>query len=39
MNQQNMRLEEVIEEELNCDGLKEDLESKDQDKRPEGEVA
>ena len=32
-------IEEVIDEELNSDSLKDDLESKDQHKRPEGEVA
>jgi nitrogenase molybdenum-iron protein alpha chain len=32
-------IEKVTEDELSCDGLKEDLESKNQDKQPDGEVA
>ena len=32
-------IEEVTKEELNCDGLKDELESKKQDKRSHGEVA
>ena len=32
-------VEKGLDKQLNCDGLKEDLESKDQNKQPDGEVA